>query len=105
MGCCQKGCPHTYHYACAVDTGEPRSWDWDAGTPLVPLTLLMAGLGGLGAPTNGDALLCSLCPKLFLQAVWLLWMWRGGCCVLADQRQLVVGAALTCSLLSPQVAY
>lgn len=50
MGCCQKGCPHTYHYACAVDTGEPRCWDWDAGTPLVPLTLLMAGLGGLGAP-------------------------------------------------------
>lgn len=33
MGCCQKGCPHTYHYACAVDTGEPRHWDWDAGTP------------------------------------------------------------------------
>ncbi|XP_017589771.1 PREDICTED: retinoic acid-induced protein 1 [Corvus brachyrhynchos] len=21
VGCCQKGCPHTYHYACAVDTG------------------------------------------------------------------------------------
>ncbi|NXA38360.1 RAI1 protein, partial [Eudromia elegans] len=21
VGCCQKGCPHSYHYACAVDTG------------------------------------------------------------------------------------
>ncbi|KFO78879.1 Retinoic acid-induced protein 1, partial [Cuculus canorus] len=21
VGCCQKGCPHTYHYACAIDTG------------------------------------------------------------------------------------
>ncbi|NXA49377.1 RAI1 protein, partial [Nothocercus julius] len=21
VGCCQKGCPHCYHYACAVDTG------------------------------------------------------------------------------------
>ncbi|XP_010001894.1 PREDICTED: retinoic acid-induced protein 1, partial [Chaetura pelagica] len=21
VSCCQKGCPHTYHYACAIDTG------------------------------------------------------------------------------------
>ncbi|XP_075292150.1 retinoic acid-induced protein 1 [Opisthocomus hoazin] len=21
VGCCQKGCPHAYHYACAIDTG------------------------------------------------------------------------------------
>lgn len=32
MGCCQKGCPHTYHYACAVDTGEPGHGDGARGS-------------------------------------------------------------------------
>lgn len=44
MGCCQKGCPHTYHYACAVDTGERGRGNMGQGDPWHPLTQLTIGL-------------------------------------------------------------
>lgn len=49
VGCCQKGCPHTYHYACAVDTGELGHGDgaWGPGHSLSQLNM------GPVAPRSG----------------------------------------------------
>lgn len=63
MGCCQKGCPHTYHYACAIDTGEPCSGDRGVGTPPAPSDPAEIGarVGWWLPVADGDVLLRGVC--------------------------------------------
>lgn len=103
MGCCQKGCPHTYHYTCAIDTGEPHSGDGGGGhvgtpPPQRPLSQLKSGMGWAGGSPWRMARcfvsqICGLCPKFGCSqpkssCKWCgsSGRWRGGGCVPAAAR-------------------
>lgn len=114
MGCCQKGCPHTYHYACAVDTGEPGH---RVGVRVSPGTLLPGWLlriagahlspGGVHGTLPAGATMIPAPAALagwpssaepFMQRLQLVWMvvgGHGGHCVPAAQGQL------SCSMGTP----
>lgn len=76
VGCCQKGCPHTYHYACAIDTGEPPAAGTGGGhvgtPPQHPLSRLKLGTGWAGGSPWRMAR-CLVSPILwFASRIWLL---------------------------------
>lgn len=96
VGCCQKGCPHTYHYACAIDTGEPPAAGTGGGhvgtPPQHPLSRLKLGTGWAGGSPWRMARclvspICGLCPEFGCSQPKSSWKWwRGGGCVPAAAR-------------------